>query len=76
MSEKTFKECSDEIFNRVYEPKPITDQELDTEIERLQGLADEAQTDLDALYIDIQELKDEKQRRWEAKLTPKDKSNL
>jgi hypothetical protein len=75
MSEKTFKKCSDEIFNRVYVPKPMTDQELDAEIERLQGLADEAQTDLDALYIDIQELKDEKQRRWEAKLTPKDISN-
>jgi len=54
----------------------MTDEEIEEAIERLQGLADEAQIDLDTLYIDIQELKDEKQRRWEAKLTPKDISNL
>ena len=54
----------------------MTDEEIEEAIERLQGLADEAQIDLDALYIDIQELKDEKQRRWQESLMPEDISNL
>lgn len=74
---KTFKEYSDEMFSAILQPpEPITDQELDKDIERWKEIEDCAKRELLNYSTTLAKLISEREKRWAKTLSQEEINNL